>query len=106
MENKKMVINQFWCVVPGLTQFSFLYHIHTTWIWYLVLTQPIAGRPEAIGFARISPKLVRKRLTFSQYSIFIVICLRQKHIKVSRWSFTLVDLWAFLPNFTSSLLLR
>jgi hypothetical protein len=28
---------------------TFLYHI------YLVLTQPIAGGPEAIGFARVSP---------------------------------------------------
>jgi hypothetical protein len=32
-------------------------HIHTTWIWYLVVqvTPPIAGGPEAGGVARVSP---------------------------------------------------
>jgi hypothetical protein len=37
--------------------------------------------------------VARKKLTF--------ISFRQKPIKVSRRSFTLVDIWAFLTNFTS-----
>jgi hypothetical protein len=43
-------------------------HIRTTWIWSLVVTQPIAGGPEAVGFASVSPveAVVRKRLTFGQ----------------------------------------
>jgi hypothetical protein len=34
----------------------FYYTISTLRGWYLVLTQPIAGGPEAGGFARVSPK--------------------------------------------------
>jgi hypothetical protein len=44
-------------------------YIHTTWIWYIVLTQPIVGGPSAVGFARVSPKpRCAKGWTFGQHT--------------------------------------
>jgi hypothetical protein len=70
---------------------------------HLVLTQPIAGSPEAVGFARVSPKQARKRLTFGQYTHYNLLL---SNIKVSPTVFYFGRFMAFLQNFTSSLLLQ
>jgi hypothetical protein len=69
-----------------------LYHIHTTWIWSLV-TQPNAG-----GFAPASPKPWRAKGRHSA-SILIIICYRQKPIKVSYLTFILLNILWFLAKF-------
>jgi hypothetical protein len=69
-----------WMLLFSTWEICLLDH-HTTWIWSLVVTQPITGDPEAGGFTRISPKPWRAKGWHSA-SILIIICYRQKPIKV------------------------
>jgi hypothetical protein len=89
---------------PSTEQLMYsLDHIHTTWIWSLVVTQPIAGGPDAGGFARVSPKPWWCAKGWHSASVLIIVCYRQKPIKVSHRTFILLNIWWFLVNFAVSL---